>query len=117
MEAFVYVSTHMKLRVFLVLIAWLVCEAAHGADTNQINTQALRNEFRPDTGVITYQGNVLITYGPIVLTADTVEIDMQTGEALAKGNVVLQRESGELWRGERLAYNFKTRVISGDNFR
>ncbi len=118
---FAYVSAHMKLRTSLALLASLWCLATHGAETNDTLTiQSLTGGYQViqlNTRVVTFKDGVKITYGPAVLTADTAQIDQETGETFAEGNVVLQREGGQLWRGERLNYNFKTRIISGQNFR
>ncbi|HEY0549387.1 MAG TPA: hypothetical protein VGF13_07260, partial [Verrucomicrobiae bacterium] len=111
----------MKLRAFLVLLAAVFCCAAHSAETNETLTiQSLQGGYQViqlDTRVVKFKDGVLLTYGPVVLTADTMEIDQESGETFAEGNVVIQNEGGRLWRGERLNYNFKTRIIGGQNFR
>ena len=110
----------MKLRVPFFLFALGCSLVLRGAETNTALTiEALGGgevEFQLKTGVATYKNGVVVKYGPTILNADTVQIDRLTGEAFAQGNVTLQRETGQLWRGERLSYNFKTRVISGQNF-
>ena len=111
----------MKLRVSIFLLALGCSLVMRGAETNTALTIEAPGgglvEFQLKTGVATYKNGVVIKYGPTVLTADTVQIDRQSGETYAQGNVILQRETGQLWRGDRLTYNFKTRVISGQNFR
>ena len=110
----------MKLSTGLALLPLLCCLAARGAETNEALTVESIGEgkmvFDLRTGVATYKDGVMLKYGPSVLTADTMQIDRETGETFAKGNVILQREGGQLWRGEQLNYNFKTRVISGNNY-
>lgn len=59
---------------------------------------------------------ITVKYSGITLTADHAEVNQNTGEAVAEGHVVLQRE-GDLWKGDSLQYNFKTRQVLGRNFR
>src|SRR6185369_9121143 len=68
------------------------------------------------TGDMTATNASRITYGPTVLVADWMKANRNTGDAVAEGHVILQRE-GQLWRGERLTYNFHTREITGKEFR
>src|SRR3954466_9258650 len=114
----------MKLRTSLALIAWLFCLATRAAETNEVlsieagdgGTQLIELNTR----LTTYQNSkngVVVKFGPAVLTADTVQIDPQTSDTFAQGNVVLLQEGGKVWRGDQLNYNFKPRVISGNNYR
>ena len=111
----------MKLRAFFFLLALGCSLALRGAETNSALTIEASGdglvEFNLKTSVATYKNGVVIKYGSTVLTANTVQIDRQSGEAFAQGDVILQRENGQLWRGDRLNYNFKTKVISGQTFR
>jgi LPS-assembly protein len=59
---------------------------------------------------------VVIRYTNAVLTANQAMVNIQSGEAQAEGKVTLQR-GAEIWRGERLLYNFKTREMEADSFR
>lgn len=111
-----------KLRALLVLLALLCSVAMRGAETNEsltITTRDNKGELELDlkTGIATHTNGVMLKYGPTVLTADVLQVDQRTGDVFALGNVVLQRADGQLWRGERLDYNFKTKVISGNTFR
>ena len=110
----------MKSPTLFVLLASLSVFAARGAETN--GTLIIEGDARLDlrTSIITYThgtNQATLRYGPAVLTADRLQLDHQSGETHAFGNVILQREGGQLWRGEQLDYNFKTRVIGGNNFR
>jgi len=51
-----------------------------------------------------------------VLTAETVTLDQQSGEALAEGKVRIQRDE-QIWVGDKIRYNFKTREIQAEQFR
>lgn len=68
------------------------------------------------TGISVATNGVAVKYGTTKLTADTVRLQVQSGEVLAEGDVTLQRDAS-LWRGERLRYNFRTDQIEADTFR
>src|SRR5688572_29247282 len=59
---------------------------------------------------------VVVRYTNAVLTAKQAMVKLDSGEAQAHGDVVLQRGS-EMWRGESLFYNFRTRELKAENFR
>src|SRR5262245_22040246 len=61
-------------------------------------------------------GGVRIAYSGAVLTAEKVELDNRSGEALAEGKVFIQRNE-QVWVGERIRYNFKTGLIQAEQFR
>ena len=111
----------MKFRVFLGLLALLSSLAMRGQETNDVLSISATDggtlEYELATGLTTYTNGVVVKYGPAVLTAKLVQINRQTMEAYAQGNVILQREGGQLWRGDRLSYNFNTKVITGLTFR
>lgn len=60
--------------------------------------------------------NLLVMYGGAVLTADTVTINQESGEAAADGRVRIQRDE-QLWAGDHIRYNFKTRQMQTEQFR
>jgi lipopolysaccharide assembly outer membrane protein LptD (OstA) len=51
-----------------------------------------------------------------VLSSRWARFNEQTGEVVAQGSVRLQQEN-EVWYGERIAYNFKTRKILATDFK
>jgi lipopolysaccharide assembly outer membrane protein LptD (OstA) len=59
---------------------------------------------------------VFISYGDTVLTADNVTVNQQTGEADADGNVRIE-QAGQIWVGDHIDYNFKTRQMHTEQFR
>jgi LPS-assembly protein len=59
---------------------------------------------------------VVVRYQDVVLTADTILLNEETGDARAEGDVSLQRGIS-LWRGDQLNYNFITREIQAGHFR
>ncbi len=68
------------------------------------------------TGIATATNGVLVKYGGAVLTADAVSVNQQSGDAVAYGNVRIQREN-QLWVGEQMQYNFKTHQMISEQFR
>jgi lipopolysaccharide assembly outer membrane protein LptD (OstA) len=73
-------------------------------------------EYSFKTGMMIATNGVVITYGDAVLAADRVTLDQQSGEALAEGHVRIQRDE-QIWAGETIRYNFKTREIRAEQFR
>lgn len=69
-----------------------------------------------DHGLIIGTNGIAVRYGPTVLTAQTAQVDRESGEAAAEGNVTIQREA-YLWKGDRVTYNLKTRAMSANTFR
>lgn len=69
-----------------------------------------------DQGRIIGTNGIAVRYGPTVLTATAVQVDRESGEAAAEGNVTIQREA-YLWKGDRVSYNLKTRALSANQFR
>ena len=59
------------------------------------------------TGWISGRGNVVISRGSIVLKADRIRVNVNSGEAYAEGGVSLKRGE-DLWTGDKLHYNFRT---------
>lgn len=60
--------------------------------------------------------NATIIYDGTVLTADTVSANDRTLEVVADGNVRIQ-QGDEVWVGEHIQYNFKTRQMVTSRFR
>lgn len=119
----------MKPRVFLpwlALVIWLTGLVAGAAEAggryevkllSKDGTQA----FDFNTGVVKAQGGVLVRYEneqgkAAELTAQRLTLNQRTGDVQAEGSVFLRGE-GQIWRGEQLAYNFKSKVIKAEEFR
>ena len=112
-----------RLRQILVLGLFLVMlpRALHG--------QPVEEEIRIDP--LTEQGfvewdyahglwvgtnGVIVRYGNGVLTADTAEVDENSGDVIADGRVHIQRED-QIWVSEHARYNFFTRRIDAEEYR
>ena len=75
-------------------------------------------------GVMDYVGDtvtgtngICVSYGGTVLMADSVSVNRDTGEAVADGHVRIEQQGGQIWIGEHITYNFKTRQMHSDQFR
>jgi LPS-assembly protein len=112
----------MILRSLLCLVALLFCGAAFAAEIEPgITIQTLGDDagvrYDLKTGLAWYTNGVILTYSDTVLTAQKVMLHQQTGDTLAEGDVVILREGAQTFRGERINYNFKTRVMTTPSFR
>ena len=71
---------------------------------------------RYEGGIYYAEANVVVTYGGDVLMADQVHFNPSTKEATAKGNVRLYMMN-QIYRGDLLTYNFRTKKILSEHFR
>ena len=71
---------------------------------------------RYEGGIYYAKDNVVVTYGGDVLMADEVHFNPQSKEATAKGNVRLYM-LGQIYRGDLLTYNFRTKKMLSEKFR
>src|SRR5262245_36929750 len=104
----------------LVTASVLFVAMAQAEEAREILIESLTGQSEV---VIDYKNNrgwgtngVVVRYTNAVLTAKEVAVNLDSGEAQAHGEVVLQRGS-EIWRGERLLYNFRTRELQAEDFR
>jgi len=67
-------------------------------------------------GKATGTNGIYVKYGNATLSADSAALDTKSGEIVADGHVRI--ESGDqLWVGEHIRYNFKTRQMQSEQFR
>jgi len=71
---------------------------------------------RYEGGIYYAKDNVVVSYGGDVLMADEVHFNPQSKEATAKGNVRLYMLD-QIYRGDLLTYNFRTKKILSEKFR
>jgi len=71
---------------------------------------------RYEGGIYYAKDNVVVTYGGDLLMADEVHFNPKSKEATAKGNVRLYM-TGQMYRGDLLTYNFRTKKMLSEKFR
>ncbi|HWN94686.1 MAG TPA: LPS assembly protein LptD [Methylomirabilota bacterium] len=111
----------MTSRRLLCVLAFAFCCAAGGAEPDErliiMAPDGGGVEYDLLTGTATYTNGVVLKYGDTVLTGSIVQINERTADALAEGDVVILREGAQVWRGQRINYNFRTRIMSTPSFR
>ncbi|MBI5775698.1 MAG: LPS-assembly protein LptD [Verrucomicrobia bacterium] len=110
------------IRLLPLLLAALL-PALHAQDTNRVFriTATGQADYDLEARKWTATENVAVNFkdpvkGEMDLTAQRVSVDENTGDVVAEGMVNFRRE-GQLWRGERLEYNYLTRVMKGAEFK
>ena len=104
------------------LVGLALSGSGHAAEAPRIVIEALSptstSEFEHniETGWSVGTNGVIVKYESAVLTANRIAVNHKTGEAIAEGHVNLQR-GGQLWRGERLQYNFVTEAMQAEVFK
>jgi LPS-assembly protein len=78
--------------------------------------QAGTMEYDPATGTVYWTNGVLAQYGDTVLTADAASANQQSGEVVADGHVRIE-QGDQIWVGDHIRYNFKTRQMQSEQFR
>jgi LPS-assembly protein len=124
MEGIRFMNPFARFRFFLRngwLAGCLLLAApglASGQEAEPINLNADRMEY-----AVTDQGKVLIAIGNVVLEqmgqklqADFIQYNPESREALARGNVLLTRPDGTVWKGEQLNHNFMTGIGAMSRF-
>ncbi|HVY69641.1 MAG TPA: putative LPS assembly protein LptD, partial [Verrucomicrobiae bacterium] len=121
----------MKRLLLLPCLLWLAACClgrihAQEADTAtwEIDHRGADSEIEYDerTHVTTATRGVIVRFRDeakhrqAVLTAEKMTLDRVEGDVSAEGEVMLQSD-GQVWRGEKLKYNFKTGRLDGENFR
>lgn len=104
----------------LALLALLLPRATNAEPEDVLEVEALtpggRFDYDENTGIVTGTNGLLVKYGGAVLTADRATVYQQTSEVEADGRVRIQRDD-QIWVGEHIRYNFKTRQMQTEQFR
>ena len=109
-----------KLRIIILFTACL-CGLALNARAAEETTFVIEAPdgslgFDLNSGEVTYTNGVVVRYTGAVLSAKKARLNQSSGEVVAEGGVRLQ-QNNEVWYGERIEYNFKTRQILSTEFR
>ncbi len=109
-------------RAILALLVLIGVSPLHAedAETNEWDFQGTHGDasklsFEPGGDVVA-TGGIAVRYRDTYLTAENATFSQVTGDVKAEGKVHVQR-GAELWTGEKLEYNFKTRRFAGAEFR
>ncbi len=73
-------------------------------------------EYDASTHTAKGANGVRFQSGPAAGTADSVTMNVETGEVVADGSVRVQRDD-QIWTGEHITYNFKTHEMDAHEFR
>lgn len=113
------------LLTFCGVVAFCLPAAAAAADANPWTIRSRDDqgvvEFDINTGLVTARNGVVVNYTgangrEAELSAEEASVNQQSGDVHARGSVFLRGE-GQVWTGDELRYNFRTRDIGGDRFR
>ncbi len=109
--------------MFFAFLTWMGSVGGGGAQTQEAPESVEPPLQITSDGANRYEGgiyyakdNVVVTYGGDVLMADEVHFNPQSKEATAKGNVRLYM-LGQIYRGDLLTYNFRTKKMLSEKFR
>jgi len=103
----------------LVIVALLLTSGALRARaaelTNKWTFDGDAVAFSQKTGIAS-STRMTVVYGDIRMYADRAAVNRNTGDAIAEGNVRIER-GGQVWQGERVEYNFLTGKLVSEKFR
>lgn len=108
-------SVILLLSLCFNAVSGIGAEGAKDIQFKTLSEPALMT-YNPDTGDTEVDGGVEVRYEDAVMTAKKLKMNKVTGEVHAEGNVRVER-GGQVWLGEQLDYNFKSRALSGKLFR
>jgi LPS-assembly protein len=107
-------------RVTTAFIAFCLASGALvNAQENQmsrVEVLAGAGSFTPDAQFVVLTNDVIVKYEEAVMTADRVAVNLDSGAAVADGKVRIQ-QGDQVWAGEHVEYNFKTRLMVTQQFR
>jgi len=116
----------LRLSVLLLILCCLLASAQNrnqtlqklGIDENtELRLNADKMEYSPDNKWAKASGQVVADYGQLRLTADHAEINQETLDFLAQGNVKLEVAGQASWTAPAVKGNIATRAFSFGPFR
>src|SRR5712664_2127768 len=109
-------SMHPRPAILLLLYYGMVSSLAAAELPGWVIEAPEGVDIDLNTSIATATNGVTVRYGGVVLTAKKTTVNQNTGEAVAEGDVRVEH-GGQLWSGDTARYNFKTKRISGENFK
>jgi LPS-assembly protein len=109
---------YIRARAILTNLLWAAPFLAQGAQEESKWEVFAPNgaDYDAKSGLAKGTNGITVKYSGTTLVADRAEVNKESGAAVAEGHVVLQH-AGEIWKGESLQYNFKTKEVLGRNFK
>jgi LPS-assembly protein len=111
--------------IALFFFAARLCLSAFAAEQSPMGIEALNQvlpgapdstmHYDPSSTKI-YWTYVCVTNHDTSLTANSASVDIATGDVQADGNVRIE-SAGQLWVGDHIDYNFKTKLMRSEEFR
>jgi LPS-assembly protein len=106
---------HRLLVIFLLLAAASALRAGAAEVTNKWQFDGDALSYQDDKKLVSAT-RMTIVYGEIRMYADRAAVNYETGDAIAEGNVRIER-GPQSWQGERVEYNFITGKLVSERFR
>jgi lipopolysaccharide assembly outer membrane protein LptD (OstA) len=114
--------TRLPIIVAAALFSFLICGPVYAQQDSVIDIQSLDTNspagvwFERVSNLAYGTNGVFINYNGTILTADSVSVNQDSGEAVADGKVHIQ-QGDQIWVGEHVRYNFKTHNMVSEQFR
>jgi len=106
-----------RLSLIIALVACCGALTARGAAELEWHIESKDGiRYELGTGRLLLTNAVTIRRGLATLTADRAELNRETGDCAAEGNVRVQQGT-RLWTGARASYNFNTGHLTAEDFR
>jgi LPS-assembly protein len=106
-----------SVRAIVFILLGVGAVLARGAEvTNQWSFEGPDVRLDLNRGIASTTNRFTATYGDIRMTADRGTVNQKTGDAVAEGNVRIER-AGQVWEGEKVEFNFITGKLAAESFR
>ncbi len=111
----------MRLQVSIVFLLMLLCGMVHAVDiigdAEELQITAEETQFDTNTGVCKATGNVKLVYGKLTLTADNIQINRETMDFAAEGNVEITSADGGKWNSPTVSGNLDKKALKFGPYR
>ena len=113
----------MKIRTLLkfALCLALLCCLVHATDiigeADELQITAVETQFDTTSNLFKAAGNVKLVYGKLTLTADEIQINRETMDFSARGNVQITSEDGGKWSAPTVSGNLDKKALKFGPYR